>query len=114
LRHVVGGQIVGTDHRDAVLPAPGVIEQQPGRRGGDIGGGAGDAVTSLEDEVIFEPGVYLFSRSFRLKECTLNGNGAVLRPMPGVRFDAWQGDTLPIEPAETQSSAKQRTSLHLA
>jgi hypothetical protein len=52
-----------------------------------------DAVTSPEDEVVFEPGLYRFSRSFRLKECTLNGNGATLRPMPGVHFDAWYGNT---------------------
>jgi hypothetical protein len=51
-----------------------------------------DAVTSPEDEVVFEPELHLFSRSFRLKECTLNGNGATLRPMPGVHFDCWQGN----------------------
>lgn len=44
LCQLLGGQIVGTEHRNAVRPAPRVIGQQLGRRG-DIAGGAGRELT---------------------------------------------------------------------
>src|SRR5664280_36618 len=41
LRHVVMRQILWFEYRDAVLSAPGGIEQQRGGGGGDVAGGAG-------------------------------------------------------------------------
>ena len=39
LRHAAWGQIIGAGHRDALLSAPGVIQQQTGSDRGEITGG---------------------------------------------------------------------------